>query len=238
MHPACSVRCLALRFPELFVLSLWLAYVAYSDLKYRELDVMPLLAGFVPAILSLRLTWALAGQGFPRLALISLLVSAPILAVMALLAARGFLGYADPLVFLVLYVADPRLVGPLYLPPALYALPASAVVIAALVAYNAAHNIRRLELFRRTCRRARISGARCALYFLLARVYKREEYGRVKYVIPVLPGRRFHAEKMPLVLGEFGITAPSVLAMPGTPLAVYMVVGYVISILALGCGLV
>lgn len=238
MHLVCSARCLALRFPELFILSLWLAYVAYSDLRYRELDALPLLAGFIPAVLSLRLTWALAGQGFPRLILVSLLVTAPILAIMALLAVRGSLGYADPLTFLVLYLADPRLVGPLYLPPALYALPASAAVILALIAYNTLHNARRMGLFRRTCRRMRMGGARCALYFLLARVYRREEYGRVKYVIPVMPGKRFHAEKMPLVLGEFGITAPSVLAMPGTPLAAYMVVGYVISILALGCGLV
>lgn len=236
MHFACSARCLALRFPELFLLSLWLAYVIYYDTRYRELDLLPLLSGFVPAVLSFKLAWSLAGQAFPRMLVVSLVVAAPIIAVLALLAIRGSLGYADPIVFLVLYVSDPRLVGGLHLPPALYAVLASSVFVAATMLYNVAHNARRAKLFRRTCRRMRIGGARCALYFLATRVYRREEYGRVRFVIPVLPGERFHAEKMPLVLGEFGITLPSVLAVPGTPLAAYVATGYVLALLLMGCG--
>ena len=207
---------------------LFLAVVAYYDLRRRDVDPRLLLA---PAP-TVALLYAALGLWpvTPRALCVSLLVTGLLTAATLLLARRGVVGGGDPWLVLAVGLLNPtamRLWGLPTTPLALSLALGSAYALAEALA-NAVHNARRIGEFAALTRGMGL--ARRLYYFVAGRVMTVEEFRGSRFLFPlVTEGSARLVPRVgwePLEGAEHRVGGRALIAAPGLPLAALLLVGY------------
>lgn len=229
---------LMINYPTIIPLLIYLAVIAYYDMKYREVTGHLLLSGLPGVAVGLVVHTLIKSPAylFSMNTLFSLVIASSVIATSFLLARRGQIGVGDvpvvALVSLALFPYTVRVYG-IPIPLILLTFLLGVFYVVVEVIGSVLHNIRRFHEF------AEITND-CGLalklyYFFVSKVFTVREFKNLKYYFPVkYEGSRRLTAKVgvePLEGREYEVSGNLVLAVKGIPFVASLFTGAVLSTL-------